>query len=192
MSNIKKPLSKKLLKAALASYETHKGHVRVKKPNILGIIDMGLHSKYRRFYVIDVKTKKVIRQHHVAHGRGSDPSYSGIVQRFSSSLPVWRRDGSKRSPQGMLVTGKTYNWRPCRFPTCTRLKLHGLESRNKTVFRRAVVIHSSKYVTDAFINSRGRAGMSWGCPAVDPAIADSLIDMLKNGALVYINSRSMV
>ena len=185
MSNIKKPLSKKLLKVALKSYETHKGHVRVKKPKILGIIDMGLHSKYRRFYVIDVKTKKVLRQHHVAHGKNSDRNNDGNLDSFSNRVM------SKQSAKGMCVTGNVYTWGR-RFPTRNKLKLHGLDKTNSNVFRRAIVIHSSNYVTDSYIGRAGKAGRSWGCPAVDPAIADSLIDMLKNGALVYINSRSMV
>jgi hypothetical protein len=37
----------------------------------------------------------------------------------------------------------------------------------------------------SFIRSTGRAGRSWGCPAVAQSIASSLINQIKGGSVVF-------
>jgi len=43
------------------------------------------------------------------------------------------------------------------------------------------VIHGADYVSKA----RDVLGRSWGCPAVEPAVAASLVPKLANGTFVY-------
>ena len=141
------------------------------------IIDMKAPSYQKRFFVFDCKQGKLIRQHHVAHGVNSNsPSDRARATRFSNK---WM---SKQTSLGAFVTGKTYYGKHGR-----SLNLHGLEKGvNDNAFKRRVVIHKAKYVTDGFILRNKRAGNSWGCPALDPAVCQTVIDLIKGGAFVYV------
>jgi hypothetical protein len=66
------------------------------------------------------------------------------------------------------------------------LKLKGLEPGfNDKAEERAVVVHQAEYVSAAFAARYGRLGRSWGCPALDIAIARQVIDAIKGGSLVF-------
>jgi hypothetical protein len=138
---------------------------------------MTIHSKYKRLALIDVATQKFLRTHHVAHGvNTSCKKDKGRACYFSNVY------GSRQSSKGAMVTAETYwgKWGKS-------LKLDGLEKGvNDNVRRRAVVMHKATYVTDRYITRMGRAGQSWGCPAVDPAIWNSLREEIKGGTFVYI------
>lgn len=178
-------INQKILEAAEESFNKHWNNPKLKEKNFITIVDLGVHSSKKRLYVYDWVKKKVIRSHHVAHGQGSDWNNTGYAHDFSN------RNMSKKSAKGGYITGKTYRWGK-RFPTPNKLKLHGLDKTNNNAFSRAVVMHSSAYVTNGTIRRTGKVGRSWGCPAVDPAIAEDLIDMLKEGSFLYINSSRML
>ncbi len=46
-------------------------------------------------------------------------------------------------------------------------------------------MHGASYATESFANSNGYLGRSWGCPAVDPAVTEDLIDYLANGGGLF-------
>jgi hypothetical protein len=46
-------------------------------------------------------------------------------------------------------------------------------------------MHGAPYVSEAFVESAGRLGRSWGCPAVRTDIAGELLDRVKGGNLVF-------
>ena len=119
----------------------------------------------------------IIRAHHVAHGKGSsDPFNPAKAIKFGNKI------GSGMSSVGPAVTGNTY------FGVYGRsLRLHGLSDTNSNMLVRAVVLHKSNYVTDAFINQYGYCGRSLGCLSVDPAIKDGLIDLVGNGTFIFLN-----
>lgn len=165
----------KAIKAAFQSYEQYKNQVR---DDYLVVVDFTLPSHKKRLYVLDIKTKTILRSHHVAHGSGSNCSNKQYACKFSNKF------GSRKSSLGAMKTGTVYTWGK-RFPTRKKLKLHSLEKQNNNVFGRGIIIHSSNYVTDPFIARNGRAGNSWGCLAVDPAISGSLIELVRDGCLVY-------
>ncbi len=155
---------------------------RIKNPNIIVVIDYTQPSYRKRLYVFEnVSTEPNVftwantRNHHVAHGSGSsdlkDPTYS---VRFGNT------SNSHMSSLGAMVTVDTYHGKhgySCR--------LEGLEARNSLVRVRSIVIHSADYVTDDYIHANDRCGQSWGCPAVDRAISNSLIQLIKGGCFVY-------
>jgi hypothetical protein len=175
-------LEDKLLKIALDEYRKFRHHKRVKKHRYIVIIDYTIHSAYKRLFVYDRKTKKVVREHHCAHGINSSSSRDpGIAVRFSN------KNMSKCSNVGCLVTGGTYWGKYGK-----SLNIHGLEKGiNDRCFRRRIVFHRSNYVTDAFINRVGYAGRSWGCPAMDPAIFSSFRDLVAGGTFCYFNGRKV-
>jgi hypothetical protein len=81
---------------------------------------------------------------------------------------------------GSFITKGTYYGKNGR-----SLNLKGLDKTNNNAFIRRVVIHKASYVTDGYILKNGRAGNSWGCPALDPAVCQDVIDLIKNGTFIY-------
>ena len=66
------------------------------------------------------------------------------------------------------------------------LRLLGLEKgTNDNALARAIVIHGAPYVSESLAASMGRIGRSWGCPALRPEVAHSVIDTLKGGAAIF-------
>lgn len=173
-----------MFEKAIESFKTHSKSIKNKK--IMVIIDFSKPSNEKRLFVINPKTKKILRSHHVAHGSRSNCVYGASAGRSPKAYSCYfsNKIGSRKSCLGAMVTGKVYTWGK-RYPSKLKLKLHGLEKSNSNAFVRAIVMHSSNYVTDAYIARNGRAGNSWGCPAVDPAIADSLIELIKDGVFIY-------
>jgi len=142
---------------------------------VYGIIDFSLPSDQRRFFIMDLLTGDMLFDEYVTHGEGSgDPNDIRMASTFSNI------HGSHQSSLGMVRAAETYygTWG-------YSLRLDGLDpTYNDEVRPRAIVIHPADYATESFVNTYGYAGRSWGCPAVDPAISDALIDTLAYGALV--------
>ena len=83
---------------------------------------------------------------------------------------------------GLYKTDKTYYGRHG-----LSLKLAGLERGfNDNASNRSVVMHGGWYVEDAFIKKYGRAGRSWGCPAVPDHLTSSIINAIKDDALLVV------
>jgi hypothetical protein len=139
-------------------------------------MDMTSPSYQKRFWVVRTSDHKVLREHHVAHGVNTSCKKDRAQACHFSNVV-----GSRMSSKGAMLTGKVYYGKHGK-----SLKLHGLEEQNNNVLRRHVVIHKARYVTDKYILRRGRAGQSWGCPALDPAVCSKVIDEIKGGTFVYI------
>ena len=68
----------------------------------------------------------------------------------------------------------------------TRCGCRGLDPGfNDNALARAIVMHGAPYVSEAIAERLGRLGRSWGCPALRPEIARTVIDTLKGGALLF-------
>src|SRR3990167_5622551 len=66
------------------------------------------------------------------------------------------------------------------------LRVNGLEKGiNNNALTRAIVIHPASYVTHSFIKQNGYAGRSWGCFAVNPIHADTFIQLIKGGSVLF-------
>lgn len=136
------------------------------------IVNLGLSAAKKRFWLVDLKTGKVVG-YHTSHGSGSDPNGDGIATSFSN-VP-----GSKKSSLGAYETIGTYNGKHGR-----SLRLQGLDSTNNNAFSRAIVVHAANYVSE----KQNWAGRSQGCPALDPLYAQAIIDKIKGGALLMIGN----
>ncbi len=71
-----------LLRAALAAQRAH--HADIKHADTLAIIDYSLPSNVPRLFIVDRETGRS-EAFLVAHGRGSDPTFSGRAIRFSNA-----------------------------------------------------------------------------------------------------------
>ncbi len=140
---------------------------------VMSVIDFSRSSCQDRLWVIDLKAHKVIYHTYVAHGQGSGMD---MATSFSN------REGSHASSLGFYVTGDTYVGQHGN-----SLRLLGMDKGfNDAALDRGIVVHAAGYVSDAFIANEGRLGRSWGCPALNPEIAQSIIRAIQDGTCLFI------
>jgi hypothetical protein len=144
----------------------------VSNPETLTVIDYSKPSTEKRFFVFDLRTKEVLYSEFVAHGQGSGEN---MTTRFSNE------PNSHATSLGLFVTADTYIGK-----NGYSLRMNGLdEGFNDKALERAIVMHGAPYVNPDTASSLGRLGRSWGCPALRPAIARQVIDLVKGGNLVF-------
>jgi hypothetical protein len=159
------------LRAALSAWGALYFRGEVSRP-LLTVIDYGLPSTVKRMWVLDLTTRRLLFNELVAHGRNSGED---LARSFSNE------EGSLKTSLGAFVTGATYNGK-----NGYSLRLRGMEPGvNDRAEARTIVLHGAPYVGEAFARRQGRLGRSYGCPAVSPAIARTLIDVIKNRTLLY-------
>lgn len=159
-----------LLENALQYF--HKNRAKIENKGWMTVIDMGQHSGKKRFFLIGMDSGTVTPTV-VAHGSGSDPDHDGLATRFSDV------NDSHRTSIGYYLTAETYTGQ-----RGFSLKLDGLSKTNKSARARAIVLHGASYVA----KSNAKQGRSWGCPAVANNERDGLIQKLRNGSLLYIDT----
>ncbi|SHK99854.1 murein L,D-transpeptidase catalytic domain family protein [Flavobacterium xanthum] len=137
---------------------------KAKNKNIITLIDFSKSIEEARLYVIDLKNSKILLESNVDHGSGSGTGLKPTL--FSNT------EGSNATSLGCYVTLQTYKgtWG-------YSLRLNGLENdKNSNALKRNIVVHSSKRMYSKF---------SLGCFSVPDKNAIMLIDLIKNGSLVY-------
>ena len=170
-----------LLARALRAFHRLEAAGRVHN-QALTVIDYSLPSSQRRLWVIDPQRISVLFHEFVSHGRGSttdaDPDHA---VRFGNDPE------SHRSSLGTFLTGSTYSGQHGH-----SLELVGLEPGvNDRAEERRIVMHPADYMTASFrAHSGGRVGRSFGCPALDPAVAPAIIDRIQNGSVLYVAGAS--
>ncbi|MES2998239.1 MAG: murein L,D-transpeptidase catalytic domain family protein [Pseudomonadota bacterium] len=163
-------LNPKALQLGLKAY-TKARDEGLDKQQILTIVDYTKPSTARRLWVLDLKNHTVLFNDYVAHGQNSGGNYA---RAFSD------RPGSLESSIGVFLTESTYDGKHGY-----SLRIKGLEKGfNDRAESRDIVFHRADYATAQFAQSHGRLGRSWGCFAVSPTIATSLIHTIKSGTLV--------
>ena len=158
------------LDIALEGYQKLEKELR--KP-VLSVIDFSLPSTEKRLWIIDLAEQKILLHTVVAHGRNS-----GILmaEKFSN------RPESNQSSLGFYKTAETY-----RGKHGYSLRLDGLEKGiNDQARNRAIVIHGADYAREEVARMSGRLGRSLGCPAVPTELSDEVIDLIKEGSLLFI------
>jgi hypothetical protein len=138
----------------------------------LAVIDYSLPSTQPRLWIFDLARGRLLHQELVAHGRNTGER---LAERFSNV------EGSKMSSLGLYQATETYYG-----SNGYSLRLRGLDAGfNDNALSRAIVMHGAPYVSEAIAERIGRIGRSWGCPAVRPEVARTVIDTLKGGALLF-------
>jgi hypothetical protein len=141
--------------------------------DVVAIVDFGLPSATPRLHLVNILagTTTTLR---VAHGKGSDPDHTGMLQSFSDV------DGSAATSEGAYLTGPLYTG----VHGLSR-RLIGLDPTNAHAEERAIVIHSAWYAAAAVAAQQGKLGRSDGCFAVSPADIGLLLSSLGEGRLLY-------
>jgi hypothetical protein len=110
----------------------------------------------------------------VAHGRGSDPSHTGWLERFSNE------PRSNATSAGPYKTGARYAGAHGH-----SMRLEGLEPTNSNALARALVVHGAWYVNEQVIRHYGMLGRSQGCFAVAESSLPEIMARLGPGRLIY-------
>ncbi|EHL29017.1 murein L,D-transpeptidase catalytic domain family protein [Legionella drancourtii] len=164
-------LDKNVLKLALTAYKNASRKGAVKKP-VLTVIDYSLPSNKQRMWVFDVNRERLLYNTYVAHGKNSGNNRASHFSNVNSS---------KESSLGTYITKGTYMGHKGY-----SLNLQGLDKGfNDNAYSRRVVIHGAWYVEPDFIKKSGRAGLSWGCPAIAQTLAKPVINTIKNGSVIF-------
>jgi hypothetical protein len=161
----------RMVARARAAFDRHRSaltHV-----DVVGIADFTKPSSESRFYLLDTNSGRVTR-HLVAHGRGSDPSHTGFLQRFSNQV------NSEASSDGAYVIGDYY---PGRYGRSMRVR--GLDYSNSNAESRAIVVHSAWYAEPSVLAGNGRLGRSEGCFALPHTSLQEVLARLGPGHFLY-------
>ncbi len=140
---------------------------------MVGIVDFALPSSQPRFHLVDIlagTTTSLL----VAHGRGSDPDHTGMLQLFSNV------EGSAATSEGAYLTGEPYDGIHGR-----SRRLIGLDPSDDQAEARAIVIHSAPYVGPEVIARQGKLGRSDGCFAFSERDIALVLARLGRGRLIY-------
>jgi hypothetical protein len=160
-----------LLARAKAALQYHGASVPYK--DVVGIADFSMASRDPRFYLVSIE-KGWVTEHHVAHGRGSDPDHSGWLERFSNEV------GSEASSNGAFVTGNLYYGKHG-----LSMRLDGLDPSNNNALDRAIVVHGAWYAEPKLIDSFGKLGRSQGCFAFSEENLQYILAQLGPGRMIY-------
>ena len=161
-----------LLDHARAALDTHARMV-VHRDRI-ALADFSQASSEARFQIVDLVGGRVERSYLVAHGSGSDPAATGMLQRFSNE------PGSHATSRGAYLTAGTYFGKYGRSQ-----RLIGLDADNSLALDRAIVVHGAPYVDPDLIDRQGRIGRSQGCFAVELAKVAEVMALLGEGRMIY-------
>ena len=138
-------------------------HSKIHNKKYVTLIDFSISINEERLFVVDMDSKKIIIRSRVAHGIMSGAEYA---TNFSNT------ENSKESSLGAYISNESYygGWGYA-------MRLDGLDKGiNDNAKERTIVFHSEKKM---------RTKWSWGCFATPDNINSKLIDLIKDGSLIY-------
>lgn len=128
------------------------------------LIDMGLPSSQKRFFVYDLRKDTVVKSGLVTHGRCNQDWLEG--RKYSNEV------GCGCTSLGKYKIGYSY------FGSFgLAFKLYGLDKTNNNAFKRYVVLHAHECVPD--YEAADDICQSDGCPTVSPQFLKQLDPMIK-------------
>ena len=165
-------ISPKVFELALHAASRAVTNGDIADPVTLTVIDFSKPSTTPRMWVFDLRSRTLLFEELVSHGRGSGRTMATAF----SNLPE-----SNQSSLGLYRTGETYIGKHGY-----SLRLDGLEAGvNDRARERAIVMHGAEYVNGTTAQAQGYLGRSLGCPALRPEISRQVIDAVKGGGLLF-------
>lgn len=142
----------------------------------MAIADFTLPSDQQRFYVIDLRTNKILLHTWVAHGKNSGAEYA---TRFSNEA------GSFMSSKGFYKIGDEF----ISPKHGEALLLDGMDKGlNDRAREREIILHGADYVGAEYIRQQGHCGRSHGCPALSRADMETALRLLPTGSMLYVHA----
>ena len=162
-------IDQKLFERARAALDLH----RIRARDWMGIADFSQPSRDPRFHVVNLMNGTA-ESFRVAHGSGSDPAHSGLLQRFSNT------PGSEATSNGTYTTGEYYHGK-----YGLSMKVRGHDWTNNMAESRAIVIHNAWYAEPNVVEAHGKLGRSQGCFAFSRADQWKVMSKLAGGRMIY-------
>lgn len=150
------------------------------------LIDLGVHSGLKRFFVYDFQQKKILNSYIVSHGCGDNPWGKTSSK---ENAPVSNEFDSHSSSLGKYVIADRG---VSQWGIKVNYLLKGKEKTNSNAVKRAIVLHSWEAVPDEEVYPEGTPE-GWGCPAVSNQAMkeiDSILKQNKNVLMWIIKSDS--
>jgi hypothetical protein len=169
--NVDGEIAPGLLRRALDALERH--HASISYRDFIGVADFSLPSRAPRFHLVKLSDGSV-RSHLVAHGRGSDPSRTGWLERFSNEPRSNATSAGAYRTDSLYVGAHGHS-----------MRLEGLDPTNSNALSRAIVVHGAWYVSKEMIGYSGMLGRSEGCFAVANSSLPDIMTALGPGRLIY-------
>lgn len=160
-----------LFQRAVASLNRHS--MRIPSHDRIAIADFTSASHRPRLFLVNMGTGEV-EPFLVAHGIGSDPGHTGLLQRFSNEV------GSEATCEGTFLTADYYVGKHG-----DSQRLLGLDPTNNNAYDRAIVVHSAWYANPDMIGKHGKLGRSQGCFAVGERELAKVFERLGPGRMIY-------
>ena len=158
---------------AMVGYHNLDKFQKIRRKNILTVIDFSKPSNEDRLYIIDLCNRQILHKSIVAHGVNTGRLYA---KNFSNE------NNSRQSSLGFYITTSTYTGK-----YDLALRLEGMEHSNNHASSRGVVMHAAKYATYEFLKQNGGAlGRSYGCPAMPFKHFHQVVDWIKEGSCLFI------
>ena len=118
-----------------------------------------------RLYVVNIESEKIILNSKVCHGIGSGATSKPSV--FSNTVD------SKMSSLGIMITAETFISKKWGYS----MRVDGLQkNKNSNVRKRAIIFHNCSKLSTPW---------SWGCFSTPPEMNEQLINLTKNGSLIF-------
>lgn len=169
-------LSKQVFDCAIKGYNQLLRSGKLKKTDVLSIVDFSMPSTEKRLFIVDMLNYKLLFNTYVSHGRNSGlqsaTSFSNEPESFKSSL-------------GFYTTASTYSGKHGY-----SLQLEGLEKGfNDKAMSRGIVMHAANYVDESIAKAQGYIGRSLGCPAVPEKLHTAIIGAIANGSCLFMYAK---
>jgi hypothetical protein len=129
------------------------------------MIDMGMKSGKKRFFVMDLNTMTIVKRGMVAHGRGT--SNFTFNKNYSNSA------GSNCTSLGIYKVGAQY-----KGSYGVSFKLMGLEGSNSNAFNRSIILHGMSCIP--YGESEAPICQSEGCPSLSPAFLKEIAPIISS------------
>lgn len=141
------------------------------------LIDLGIHSGLKRFFVYDFKENKVLKSYMVSHGCG-DNKWNATMSK--EDAPISNEFDSHCSSTGKFVI---LDRGVSQWGIKVNYVLQGKDKSNSNAQNRAIVLHSWEAISSNEIYPEGTPE-GWGCPAVSNESMKEIDAILKQNKKV--------
>ena len=141
------------------------------------LIDLGVHSGLKRFFVYDFHKDKVSKSYMVSHGCG-DNNWSGTSSK--ENAPLSNEFDSHCSSLGKYVV---LDRGVSQWGIKVNYILQGKDKTNSNARKRAIVLHSWEAISTDEVYPEGTPE-GWGCPAVSNESMKEIDEILKQNKKV--------
>ena len=141
------------------------------------LIDLGVHSGIKRFFIYDFESKKISKSYIVSHGCGNKE----WGRTFSKEdAPISNEFDSHCSSLGKYVV---LDRGVSQWGIKVNYILQGKDSTNSNARKRAIVLHSWEAIPNEEVFPEGTPE-GWGCPAVSNESMKEIDELLKKNKKV--------